>query len=443
MARRDWHGSVHIGRYLVKMLPRACLRVHNGILQLLSQPRTPQMRGMARKRPSRALPSKSTEKRLDCVILGRPNAGKSVLLNSLIETKLAATNRKRHTTRGEILGVYNRRDTQLAFYDTPGYVFGQDAQSHEMKALRSISIETARKADVIILCVDAALHYLNDKQQSTFVEMVKVALHNAKTEMVLVLNKVDLVRPKTKLLETTRQLVSLINGVKYSEEGKDEAELDTTTFMVSALHHDGIADVREYLLGIASNKPWVLPRAPRPLLPSSSSVSEDEEEKEGEDSAENSIGTGGRHQSRKITSIPSSRKNVTNLTLKERVNEIVLENLLSETHEEIPYIADIRTKSIRSLTEKRIRIDVNIFVDTGAQQRIVVGHQARTLLAIRQKSVRTLEKIFGQEVILMLWVKTRMKKSGKVDKNQEYGIDEDDDLDGDDDEDEVVLRLGQ
>ena len=270
-----------------------------------------------------------------------------------------------------------------------------------------------------------------------------MALHNAKTEMVLVLNKVDLVRPKTKLLETTRQLVSLINGVKYSEEGKDEAELDTTTFMVSALHHDGIADVREYLLGIASNKPWVLPRAPRPLLPSSSSVSEDEEEKEGEDSAENSIGTGGRHQSRKITSIPSSRKNVTNLTLKERVNEIVLENLLSETHEEIPYIADIRTKSIRSLTEKRIRIDVNIFVDTGAQQRIVVGHQARTLLAIRQKSVRTLEKIFGQEVILMLWVKTRMKKSGKVDKNQEYGIDEDDDLDGDDDEDEVVLRLGQ
>ena len=160
MARRDWHGSVHIGRYLVKMLPRACLRVHNGILQLLSQSRTSQMRGMARKRPSRALPSKSTEKRLDCVILGRPNAGKSVLLNSLIETKLAATNRKRHTTRGEILGVYNRRDTQLAFYDTPGYVFGQDAQSHEMKALRSISIETARKADVIILCVDAALHYL-------------------------------------------------------------------------------------------------------------------------------------------------------------------------------------------------------------------------------------------------------------------------------------------
>ena len=162
-------------------------------LVLIGQPKAPQTRGMARNRRRPALLSRSSERRLDCVILGRPNAGKSVLLNSLIDTKLAATNHKRHTTRGEILGVYNRRDTQLAFYDTPGYVFGEDAQSHEMKALRSISIEATRKADVIILCVDAALHYLNDKQQITFAEMVKIALKNAKTEVVLVLNKVDLV----------------------------------------------------------------------------------------------------------------------------------------------------------------------------------------------------------------------------------------------------------
>ena len=341
--------------------------------------------------------------------------------------------------------MYNRRYTQLAFYDTPGYVFGEDAQSHEMKALRSISIEAARKADVIILCVDAALYYLNDKQQNTFVEMVKIALQNAKTEVVLVLNKVDLVKPKTRLLDTTRQLVSLINGVSYREEGEEDAKLDTTTFMVSALYHDGIADLRDYLLGIATDKPWVLPRAPRPFFASPSEAHADSGKSEKRASVEefedDHAPTEKRHLSRNIKSIPNSWKNVTNLTLKERVNEVVLENMLSETHEEIPYIANIKTKSIRTLTETRIRIDVNIYVDTGAQQRIVVGHQARTLLAIRQKSVRTLEKIFGQQVILMLWVKTRMKRN-KANKKYDLDMDEDDDMDENDDEEDTTLRLG-
>ena len=61
----------------------------------------------------------------------------------------------------------------------------------------------------------------------------------------------------------------------YREKGEEEAKLDTTTFMVSALHHDGIADVRDYLLEIASNKPWVLPRAPRLFFASPSEAHAD------------------------------------------------------------------------------------------------------------------------------------------------------------------------
>lgn len=383
-------------------------------------------------KPRRALPLKSGERRVDCVILGRPNAGKSVLLNSLIETKVAATNRKRHTTRGEILGVYNRRDTQIAFYDTPGYVFGQDAQSSQMKALRAIGIETVKKADVVVLCVDAAISHLSDRQQDSFVEMVKVAFQNAKTEVILVLNKVDLVKPKTKLLETTRQLVSLINGVRYTEEEADEARLDTTTFMISALHSDGTKDLRDYLVDLATTKSWILPRKSFPLLPSALATDSRIDPKD-----------------QSITAFPKGaplipyERNVTNLTPKERVNEVVLEKLLSETHEEIPYIADIRTKSIRRLNPTRLRIDVDIYVDTGAQQRIVVGRGARTLLAIRQKAVKVLEPVFRREIILMLWIKTRLKggkpRGGYLgadldDEDDEY--DEYGDHDGDDDDGE-------
>jgi small GTP-binding protein len=144
--------------------------------------------------PQRNLPISQSigERRLDVVILGAPNAGKSVLLNNVIQSKVAAISRKRHTTRGEILGVSNHRNVQLAFYDTPGYVYGQDAQSHEMKVLRSLALDAAKKADVALLVVDAAIHHMHERQQDAFAEMVKIAFFNAKTEVILVLNKVDL-----------------------------------------------------------------------------------------------------------------------------------------------------------------------------------------------------------------------------------------------------------
>ena len=104
----------------------------------------------------RALPVPKSTKRLDVVILGEPNVGKSVLLNCLIKTKLAATTRKRHTTRGEILGVFNHRNTQLAFYDTPGFVSKSEALRAEMKTLRDIAEDSAGKADVVMIVIDAA-----------------------------------------------------------------------------------------------------------------------------------------------------------------------------------------------------------------------------------------------------------------------------------------------
>lgn len=367
-------------------------------------------------------------------------------MNSLIETKVAATNRKRHTTRGEILGVYNRRNTQIAFYDTPGYVFGQDAQSNQLKALRSISIQTVKKADVVILCVDAAISSLGDRQQDSFVEMVKIAYQNAKMEVVLVLNKVDLVSPKPKLLETTRQLVSLINGVKYSEQDADEASLDTTTFMVSALNDDGTKDLREYLATLATKKSWILPRLSFPHLASTPTADADSSLVADQDHDESVIGDSDEEAIKNKAAarkrpdpLIASKRNVTNLTPKQRVDEIVLEKMLSETHEEIPYIADIRTRSIKRLNPTRLRIDVDIYVDTGAQQRIVVGHGARTLLAIRQKAVKVLEPVFGREVILMLWIKTRLKKGASKRKGgyleADLDVDEDDE-EGEDDDDE-------
>lgn len=316
-----------------------------------------------RKKNTRNLPTPKFEKRLDVVILGAPNVGKSVLLNSLVNEKLAATNKKKHTTRMEILGVYNHSNTQLAFYDTPGFVAHQEATGVDTNALRDIGTEAAAKADVILLVVDAS-HASGVRHAHFFCEMVRTALDYAKIEVILILNKVDLVFPKTDLLETTRELVSLINGVKLGPENAHRAQLDTTTFMISAKMDDGVIDIKNYLMSIAVEKEWI---------------------------------------------IPKDSDSRTSLTTEERVEQIVLEKMLEHTHDEIPYVAKIECTSISRLSATRLRIDVDIGVQSGSQQRIVVGQQGRTLVKVRQAAVSDLEKILGKEVILYLWAKVRSK----------------------------------
>eukprot|EP01041_Mallomonas_annulata_P006367 gene6367-12872_t len=312
--------------------------------------------------PIRKMPVPNYEKRLDVAIIGSPNAGKSVLLNCLINEKLAATTRKRHTTRSQILGVFNHRNIQLAFYDTPGYVHSSEEMKGDVRLLREIATTTTSSADVVLIVVDAS-YTLNTRYKHTFAEMVRIAIDNAKDEIILVLNKVDLVVPKTKLLELTYDLVSLINGVKLGPDGAKDAALDTTTFMISAAQDDGVIDLKNYLLTISKFKPWLL----------------------------------------------SKKKGFTSLTKEQRIQEIILEMFLEHTHDEIPYIAEIKCKSVQDLNEKRIRIDVDITVDTPSQQRIIIGQQGRTLVKIRQTAAEVLEEIFNKQVILYLWIHVRKK----------------------------------
>lgn len=309
----------------------------------------------------RVMPVPVTEKRLDCVILGEPNVGKSVLLNTLVKTKLAATSRKRHTTRSEILGVFNNRNTQLVFYDTPGFVRKSEANKTDVKTLRELAESSVKHADVTLLVVDAARQNGSNHQLSAFEEMVKLALEFSKKEVILILNKVDLVEPKSNLLILTRELVSIINGIKLGPEKAHLSELDTTTFMISALKNDGIVDIKNYLISIAPIKPWTITKEEGP----------------------------------------------TNLSDEERVQEMILEMLMENTHEEIPYISEIICKSIETINEKRMKINVDILVNSSSQQRIIIGQQGRTLVKIRQAAVQELEKIFNKEILLFLWINVR------------------------------------
>jgi GTP-binding protein Era len=129
-------------------------------------------------------------------IIGRPNAGKSTLLNRIIGTKLAIVSDKPQTTRTRILGVKNYPDGQVVFVDTPGI----HRPLHRMNVrMVDAAVETLREVDAVLLVHDASTRAgRGDAYVSGLLKDVSIPV-------ILVLNKIDLVS-KPKLLPVIDQL---------------------------------------------------------------------------------------------------------------------------------------------------------------------------------------------------------------------------------------------
>jgi GTP-binding protein Era len=123
-------------------------------------------------------------------LIGRPNAGKSTLLNRVIGEKVAIVSDKPQTTRNRILAVKNYPEGQIVFVDTPGI----HRPMHRLNVrMVDTAIETLRDVDVVVLLFDASTKPGHGD------EFVSNLLTDLKTPAVLVLNKIDLVA-KAKLL---------------------------------------------------------------------------------------------------------------------------------------------------------------------------------------------------------------------------------------------------
>jgi GTP-binding protein Era len=132
--------------------------------------------------------------------IGRPNAGKSTLLNRLVGTKLAIVSDKPQTTRNRILGVRNYPDAQVVFLDTPGI----HRPLHRMNVrMVDAAVDTIREVDVLCLVIDVTEPL--GKGDRFVLDLVK----DAKAPVFLVLNKIDLMK-KARLLPLMQQ---------YSEMG--------------------------------------------------------------------------------------------------------------------------------------------------------------------------------------------------------------------------------
>ena len=135
--------------------------------------------------------------------IGRPNAGKSTLLNRLVGSKLAIVSDKPQTTRTRILGVRNYPDAQVVFLDTPGI----HRPLHRMNVrMVDTAVQTIKEVDVLALVVDASEP--PGKGNRFVVDLVR----DAAAPVFLILNKVDLVRKP--------RLLPMID--RYQQEGRFE-----------------------------------------------------------------------------------------------------------------------------------------------------------------------------------------------------------------------------
>lgn len=128
-------------------------------------------------------------------IVGRPNVGKSTLLNALVGEKVSIVSTKPHTTRHRILGVLNRACEQAVFVDTPGLHGASSGGRHRAlhRLMAKTILQAVAQADIVLLVIEAGRLTHQDRHLADL-------LTERREQTVLVLNKIDAVGPRTALL---------------------------------------------------------------------------------------------------------------------------------------------------------------------------------------------------------------------------------------------------
>ena len=169
-------------------------------------------------------------------IVGRPNVGKSTLLNHLLGQKLSITSRKPQTTRHQVLGVSTVENTQLIYVDTPGMHLGQSKAIN--RAMNKAAASALNDVDLTLFLCDRTKWTEED-------DFVLELVGRQRTPVSLVINKVDLMEQKSELLP-------------FIEALSTRSDFDAV-FTVSALRAQGLSELAAYAATQAPAGPHLFP----------------------------------------------------------------------------------------------------------------------------------------------------------------------------------------
>jgi len=268
-------------------------------------------------------------------VVGRPNVGKSTLVNRLVGQKVAIVSDKPQTTRNRILAVVNRPEGQIVLFDTPGI----HKPMHRMnQRMVDAAVKSLGQVDLAVWVIDVTEGYGPGDRH------VRDVLARSGRPVILAINKIDRL-PKPKILSVIEQYRTLLDF--------------TEVVPISARDGDNVDRLASLLLAH-------LPEGER-LYPDDF-----------------------------LTDLP------------ERffVGEMVREQILRLTREEIPYTTGVVIESFKE-EEGLVRIEATVLVERESQKGIVIGKGGSMLKSVGTAARRQIEEFLGTKIFLGLFVKVR------------------------------------
>ena len=288
-------------------------------------------------------------------LVGRPNVGKSSLLNTILGMKLAITSDVSGTTRNVIQGIYNDEESQIIFVDTPGIHKPSNKLGNLMNKK---AYNNTEGVDVILFLVDISKGF--GKGDQFILDKIK----DKDIPIFLLLNKIDLVKDKTKLLEEIAKIKEL----------HDFKEI----IPISAKKNDNIELLLECLKKELAESERIF-----------------------------------------------SEEDLTNVTTRFIMAEFVREKVLELTHDEIPHTVTCYVENYEE-DEKIVHIQVLIVVDRDNIKKIIIGKQGSMLKEIGTRARKDMEAFLGKKVFLETYVKTLKNWRDEEKYFLELGLKEDD-----------------
>ncbi len=297
-------------------------------------------------------------------IVGRPNVGKSSLINKMLGQKIAIVSDKPQTTRTRIMGVHTENEAQIVFVDTPGFHKPRNILGENMVKAVGNGLSDV---DGVILVVEARPKFKRTADSLPHAEeelITEIKKRNLKA--FLVINKIDLLEDKEDLLETIAE---------YSKHLDFEAVIP-----VSAKTGDGVS--------------LVIDEAKTLLKPSVHYFDSD---------------------------------NVTDQSEKVMVAEMIREKLLWFLEREVPHgiAIDIERFFERDLAsgEPIVEIEATIYCEKASHKGIIIGKGGEMLKKVGSSARKSIENFFGIKASLKLWVKVKEDWRNRQGLIHTFGLD--------------------